>query len=160
MKKIVGPFRAGVCTLVLGCCAFTSGCIEPEPVQIDLSSNPIRFIIDHQGWPRPLWWPRITEFAIASEEDGQIWELHTEGSKGVLAREIGIVYGEVPPGFYQTFPELNKHPARLEMGRTYYVASGGSKALYRLAFSLPVERGIPFHAVRQPTTSHPDSVGP
>lgn len=78
----------------------------------------------------------------------------------MLARNLGIVYGEVPPEFYQTFPEQNKHPVRLEMGRTYYIAAGGSKALYRLAFSLPVERGIPLRVKGRPTTSQADSPGP
>ena len=143
--------------LVPGICAFSGGCIEPEPVQIDLTSRPIRFIIDHEGWPRPFWWPRVTEFAIASEEDGPVWELHSEAPKGVLARNLGIVYGEVPPGFYQTFPDQNKHPVQLGMGRTYYVAAGGPKALYRLAFALPIERGIPLNVGRGPTTRASDS---
>jgi hypothetical protein len=146
--------KAGVLLLVMGAVSLCTGCARTETIGIDLTTTPIRFIIDHDGWPRPFWWPRITEFAIATEE-GDVWELRSEAQDGVLARNIGIVFGEVPPGFYQTFPEGNLHPVRLDMGRTYYAAAGGPKSIYRLVFALPVERGIPAEVGRKPTTSQP-----
>ena len=106
---------------------------------MDLSSRPIRFIIYHQGWPRPFWWPRVNELAVADNQDALIWHLKSSNAQGELAHQLAIVYGRVPPGFYQVFPEGDKAPAPFQRDRTYYIAAGGDHAIYRMAFSLPVE---------------------
>ena len=136
LRRVGRPARLllGVFTISL----LAAGCGDPEPVQVDLSERPIRFLIDHHGWPRPFWWPRVNEFAIADDKDELIWHLKSSDPRGELAHQLAFVYGRVPPGFYQVFPEKDKAPSELRRDRTYYVAAGGERALYRMAFSLPV----------------------
>lgn len=118
------------------------GCSRSGPIEVDVSSRPICFIIDHKGWPRPFWWPRVTEFVIASDETeaGElIWHLKSIGATGELARELAFTYGRAPPGFYQVFPAGEQAPEPLERGRVYYVAAGGKDTVYRMVFSLPLD---------------------
>ncbi len=108
---------------------------------MDLTSTPVRFIVNHRGWPRPFWWPRVTEFAVASSESEQgelLWQLKSTSAQGELAHRLAFVYGRVPPGFTQVHPGEAQAPEPPEPGRVYYVAAGGQDSLYRMAFSLPV----------------------
>jgi hypothetical protein len=130
------PFRSILLLLAAGLLA--GGCRDPETIQLDFTSHPVRFIIDHRGWPRPFWWPRLTEFAIATEEDGAIWQLQAPVDDGPLARNFVITYGEVPPGFMQVFPEKQDPPAPLRTGRRYFVAAAGPASVYRMVFSMPI----------------------
>lgn len=129
---------------IIGCAAgvFLCGCNRPGAIDVDLTSHPVRFLIDHQGWPRPFVCPRVTEFAVASDEDGAVWQLAAESAEGIPARELAIVYGELPRGFVQIVPASGQ-PPRLMEGRTYYVAAGGPRSVYRIVFALPLERGMP-----------------
>ncbi|HVP11924.1 MAG TPA: hypothetical protein VMV94_12150 [Phycisphaerae bacterium] len=115
-----------------------AGCGRPETVEVDLSSSPARFIVDHAGWPRPFWWPRVTEFAIGSEEDDLLWQLQATSDRGELAHKLAFVYGQVPPGFAQVFPAVGTAPKPLIPGRSYFVGAVGPKAVYRAVFALPV----------------------
>jgi len=124
------------------------GCQEPQSIDVDISSNPLRFIIDHRGWPRPFWAPSVKEFAIATEEEA-VWQLEATGSRGEAARELAIVYGEAPAGFRQVFPEKAEKPKPLQRGRMYFVAAGGRSTVYRMVFSLPMD---PLEVRRPPTT--------
>ncbi|MBN2561885.1 MAG: hypothetical protein JXQ75_13240 [Phycisphaerae bacterium] len=147
-----GPAKRGpsLLLLVAGLLLPVSGLgCGPEPVQVDLSSTPIRFVIDHKGWPRPFWWPRVTEFAIADGQNDLIWQLESSNPDGELAHRLAFVYGRVPPGFCQVFPASDAVPASLERGQTYYVAAGGPRALYRMAFSPQVEALEIMHPRRQ-----------
>ncbi|QDV89040.1 hypothetical protein RAS2_01010 [Phycisphaerae bacterium RAS2] len=130
--------------LIMGCAAgvFLCGCNRPGAIDVDLTSHPVRFLIDHRGWPRPFMCPRVTEFAVASDEEGAVWQLAAESAEGVPARELAIVYGELPRGFVQTVPTSGR-PPRLMEGRTYYVGAGGPRSVYRIVFALPLERGMP-----------------
>ncbi len=120
-------------------CVMTVGCNKPGGVEVDLTSpaQP-RFIVDHHGWPRPFWWPRVTEFIIASEEDDCIWQLAATNAGGELANRLAFVFGDVPPGFIQVHPTDNARPKPLISKRSYYVAATGSQAVYRAVFALPV----------------------
>jgi hypothetical protein len=125
------------CTFLLLSWAAT-GCGRAETVEVDLSSTPVRFVIDHSGWPRPFWWPRVTEFAIGSEEDDLLWQLQATDASGKLAHKLAFVYGEVPPGFTQVFPAVGKAAKSLIAGRSYYVGATGPNAVYRAVFALPI----------------------
>jgi len=119
--------------------AACAGCGPYEGViQIDQTAEPIRFIVHHDDWPRPFWYKRITEFAIASDQDGRIWELKSASPRGVGANQLALLYGRTPEAFTQSYPAGNERPGRLVRGRTYYVAAGGPRALYKMAFALPV----------------------
>jgi hypothetical protein len=131
------PAMGRSAALLLGVLAL-SGCAS-ETVDVDLSCHPARFIVDHKGWPRPFWWPRVTEFAIADSKEELVWHLKSAAPGGELARQLAFIYGRVPPGFEQLFPEKNKAPSPLQRDRTYYVAAAGPSAVYRLIFTLPVE---------------------
>jgi len=129
--------RALVC-LVLACLTF-SGCSNQEgTIDVDLSVSPPRFIIEHQGWPRPFWWPRVTEFAIGSNEDDLLWQLQAADDFGELACGLAFVYGQVPAGWQQVFPAEGARPKPLAAGRSYYVGAGGPKSVYRVVFALPL----------------------
>lgn len=131
-----------VCLPILASCTALSGCAQLQSVDIDLTSTPVRFIIDHVGWPRPFGWPRVTEFAIASNqtEAGElVWYLKSVSEKGEFAHRLAFIYGRVSPGFYQVFPEEGRSAKPLEPGRIYYIAAGGDEVVYRMAFSLPVD---------------------
>ncbi len=127
---------------VLMSCLVFPGCIKPGPIEVDLSSKPVRFVINHQGWPRPFWWPCVNEFAIATGEDDKgelLWHLESTDSVGEPAHYLAFIYGRVPRGFRQVAPEGERAARPLEHGKVYYVAAGGRGALYRMAFSLPVD---------------------
>ena len=130
--------RLGVPLLLFIGAPALPGC-GPETVDVDLSCRPVRFIIDHQGWPRPFWWPRVTEFAIADSKDELVWHLRSSDPGGELARQLAIIYGRVPPGFEQVFPQKGNGPVPLQRDRNYYVAAAGPSAVYRMVFSLPLE---------------------
>ncbi len=129
-----------IVSILLPCLAVT-GCGRPGPIEVDLTATPVRFIINHHGWPRPFWWPRVTEFAVASSESeaGELlWQLESTSVQGELAHRLAFVYGRVPPGFTQVYPGEAQPPEQPETGRVYYVAAGGQDSLYRMAFSLPL----------------------
>ena len=106
-----------------------------------MSREPIRFIINHKGWPAPMWYPTVTEFAIAGDDDRLVWQIESSDEIGRRAFEFEIVYGRVPQGFQQVYPVAGAAPARLVPERTYYVAAGGPEEqrgeLYRMVFALP-----------------------
>lgn len=114
-----------------------SGCGRPETIEVDLTTLPVRFIVDHQGWPRPFWWPRVTEFAVASEEDGLLWQVESAEGEGEPADRLAFVYGQPPPGFRQVHPAEGAAPQTLMSGRSYFVAATGPKNVYRVVFALP-----------------------
>lgn len=83
----------------------------------------------------------MTEFAIASDETeagAPVWYLKSTEAAGRPAHLLAVVYGHVPPGFYQDYPENDRPPEPLRADRVYYVAAGGKYVVYRMAFSLPV----------------------
>ncbi|MFQ5412539.1 MAG: hypothetical protein ACE5EC_09570 [Phycisphaerae bacterium] len=124
------------------CFAGLSGCSTPN-IQVDLSSDRPRFIIHHPTWGWPFRWPRVDGFAIASGTEHH-WELKAVEPSGAPARDLAIVYGEVPNGFYQVFPEKNAKPRSLRAGEIYWVGATGSDTTYHATFALPVDRfGIP-----------------
>lgn len=120
-----------------------SGCAVEGPIEVDSTTEPVRFIINHRGWPRPFWSPDITEFAIASEEEGPIWQLEAATGQGVKARQLAILFGRVPSGFVQTFPAQAEKPRRLKPGRNYFVAAGGPKAVFKVVFAVPIDGYTP-----------------
>ena len=73
-------------------------------------------------------WPRVKEFAVASAEDGVVWQLECGASGGLMARDLAILYGRVPSGFVQVSPAAGKAPAPFVRGRSYYIAAGGDDA--------------------------------
>jgi len=113
------------------------GCGRPGVVDVDLTTAPVRFIVDHHGWPKPFWWPRVTEFAIGSDKDELLWHMEASSSAGEPANRLAFVYGQVPPGFRQLVPAGDTPPQPLKTGQTYYVAAVGPRAVYRMVFSLP-----------------------
>lgn len=118
---------------------FLPGCQSVGVIEVDVTAQPPRFIVHHQGWPAPFHWPRVTEFAIASEEDGAVWELRSASSDGEPARQLAFIFGEVPPGFFQLTPDKAARARPLVVGRTYFVAAGGPSYIYRIVFALPVD---------------------
>ena len=124
--------------------ASLSGCTDPSTIEVDLSADKPRFTIDHTAWGWPSQWPRVNDFALASEEDGLLWEIRATDPDGCSAHQLAIVYGDVPTGFYQVAPGENARPPRLRCGRTYYVGATGSSSVYRAVFALPADRlGVP-----------------
>ena len=89
------------------------------------------------GGPRPFWFPRVTEFAVASEEDGVLWQLESIGSEGEPADSLAFIYGSPPQGFRQLDPVQGTAPKSLVSNRSYFVAATGPNAVYRVAFALP-----------------------
>lgn len=116
-----------------------SGCQRDGVIEVDVTAQPPRFIVHHRGWPAPFHWPRVTEFAMASEEDGAVWELRSSSPDGEPARQLAFIYGEVPPGFVQLAPDKAARVHPLVVGRTYFVAAGGPSHVYRIVFALPVD---------------------
>jgi hypothetical protein len=114
--------------LPLAFLAAIAGCQQPQSIDVDLGTSPPRFLIDHRGWPRPFRAPRVREFAIATENEA-IWQLEATRPNGTPARLLAIVYGVVPEGFRQVFPENAARPRPLEKGRTYFVAAGGQSTV-------------------------------
>lgn len=126
------------------------GCQHEGVIEIDLKARPVKFLIDHRGWPRPFWYPRVTEFAIASEEDGPIWQLEAADETGQPARNLEITYGLVPKGFVQIFPEGGLRPRKLVTHRTYFAAAGGPRSLYKMVFSMPLTSWAPISPTPEP----------
>ena len=122
---------------------YLAGCQRDGVIEVDLTAQPTRFIVHHRGWPAPFHWPCVTEFAIASEEDGAVWELRSATEHGEPARYLAFIFGEVPPGFVQINPERAAPPRPLVAGRTYFVAAGGASHVYRIVFALPVDSWSP-----------------
>ena len=141
--------RYAFLTLLL---ALLAGCQRDGVIEVDVTAQPPRFIVHHRDWPAPFHWPRVTEFAIASEEDGAVWELRSASSEGEPARHLAFILGEVPPGFVQLTPEKAARVRPLVPGRTYFVAAGGPSHVYRIVFALPVDMWTP---VRPPPASAP-----
>ena len=115
------------------------GCARPQHCEIDFSTYPPRFVIEHHGWPRPFWTPRVREFAIASDANEDIWQLEAKDPRGEPAKGLTVTYGIVPDGFVQKEPAVTARPPILVEGRKYYVAAGGNRYLYPMVFSLPVD---------------------
>ncbi len=140
-----------------------AGCSSPEgTIDVDLSSVPPRFIVDHKHWPRPFWWPRVNEFAIGSEKDDLLWHLHSADGLGDSARSLAFVYGQVPSGWVQAFPADGVRPKALVAGRSYYVGAVGPKAVYRVVFALPLspeEAAARRRRVDSPQGSEPREAG-
>lgn len=132
------------------------GCHHEGAIRVDLSTGTPRFIIEHQGWPRPFWTPRVTEFAIASEEDGPIWQLESIDSRGLAAKQLVIEYGRVPAGFAQVYPEGGLRPRSLQTRRNYFVAAGGQRAVYRIVFAMPITGWTPILPNATPKLREPD----
>jgi hypothetical protein len=137
--------------------AILPGCHHVGVIEVDVTTQPPRFIVDQHGWPKPFWWPRVTEFALASDEDGAVWELRSESSRGKAARQLAFIYGETPVDFVQVTPEKSARPRALVPGRTYFVAAGGPSWVYRIVFALPVNYWTP---VGPPPTSAPGAAAP
>lgn len=123
------------------------GCADPTQIIIDHSSEMPRFIIHHPGWGTPATWPRVQEFAIASDEDGSLWELKSTDPQGVPADRLAIIYGQTPDGFFQAHPAENARPRPLLRGRTYYLGANGTAGSYRGVFALPL---VPHRPVPEP----------
>lgn len=117
----------------------SSGCSKPQTITLDFSSAPVRLLINHQGWPRPFSCPRVTQFAMASNEDGAVWELESDDPGGVAARQLAMIYGEIPPGFHQITPVGSARAPALISGRTYFAAAAGPRSVYRIVFALPLD---------------------
>lgn len=141
------PYGFVVCALLTGLLA---GCAKEGTIEVDLTTRPPRFIVDHVGWPRPFKCPVITEVAIASDEDEELWHIESLRPEGLPARQLGIIYGQVPAGFNQTIPAMNEKPKQLVTGRTYFLAAGGPDHVYKVAFALPIDDFGPI--IRPPTT--------
>ena len=151
MKLKLSPqsISALLAALCLQLCA-SAGCrLPPQTIEMDISAQPVRFLIHHHGWPAPLMWPRVAEFAIATQEE-VIWQIKATSDRGVPAQNLEIDFGRTPDDFAQVLPEQNKSPAKLTPGRTYFVAAGGSQCLYRIVFSLPVDAHLPMLVTSQP----------
>lgn len=154
-------FRRDSAILALALVLATPGCHQEGSIEIDLKANPVVFIVNHRGWPRPFWHPRVTEFAIGSEEDGPIWQLESSDEFGQPANNLEITYGQIPKGFVQLFPEGGLRPRRLLTHRTYFAAAGGPRSLYKMVFAMPLTRWTPtspttepdFGATSQPATA-------
>ena len=149
------PPRLQLSILLLGPALI--GCGEPGAIAVDLSSTPVRLIINHQGWPRPFWWPRVTEFAIANDRDELVWQLASTDPAGLPAHQLAFVYGRVSPGFHQLFPVDAAPPPPLRPGRSYYVAAGGPRSLYRMVFSLPQDPAELLHSGKGRTSGPRES---
>lgn len=140
------------CLILSAAPCLLTGCQKPQAVLIDYSTAPMRFVIDHQGWPRPFKSPRVTEFAIANDQDELVWQLAATEGGGAEARGFAIVYGEPPRGFEQVFPEKGERPRPLIRGRTYFVAAGGGSNVYRMVFALPQDP-LEAHMPKFPTSA-------
>ena len=116
---------------------------------MDISVQPVRFLIHHQGWPAPLMWPGVADFAIATQDE-VIWQIKATSERGVPAQHLAIDFGKTPDDFAQVLPEQNQSPARLKPGKTYFVAAGGSQCTYRIVFSLPADAHLPMPVTSQP----------
>lgn len=119
-----------------------TGCVDHSQIVVDLSADEPRFIIHHPGFGWPFLWPRVQEFAIASDEDGSLWELRSTSPDGVAANQLAITYGEPPDGFFQAHPAENARPRRLKRGCTYYLGANGTAGSYRGVFALPIEANL------------------
>ncbi len=109
-------------------------------IGVDLTADHPRFVFHHPTWGWPFRWPKVSELAVASDEDGLLWKLEATNPAGQAAQELVIVYGEAPDGFSQVEPQGNARPKMLTRGRVYYVGATGPGAVFRAVFALPVGR--------------------
>ncbi len=123
----------------LGCGARDEQTVQYE-IGVDLTADHPRFFFHHPTWGWPVLWPKVSELAVASDEDGLLWKLEATDPGGVAAQELAIVYGEAPDGFFQVEPQNNTRPRHLTRGRVYYVGATGPGAVFRAVFALPVGR--------------------
>ena len=130
-------------TLALTLCAAAFGCHDPTTIDVDISGENPRFVIHHRTWGWPFLWPRVDAFALASEEDGRMWELEARLPEGVPARDLVFEYGKIPADFRQAFPPKDSRPRKLTGGRNYYIgATGPNEERYRMVFALPMPRSL------------------
>ena len=136
--------RSGVRRMGFALIAATAACNQPQKISVDLSGPEPRFIIDHQGWPRPFWTPGVREFAVGTSEPSEpLWELRATTLRGRPADELAIVYGDVPIGFEQVYPPGGASPRPMVVGMNYLVAAAAGHHLYRLVVGVPpAERGV------------------
>ncbi|MFQ5429664.1 MAG: hypothetical protein ACE5E1_05065 [Phycisphaerae bacterium] len=142
LSRIGGRVLCGVCVpLLFG--VVPTGCSGDYTIRVDLAEKRPRFIMHAPTWGRPFRGPKVSAFAIASNEDGELWELRSTDPGGEPARRLTFVYGEVPPGFFQVFPADDARPKPLRPGRTYFVGATGPASTFRAVFALPVGRSGP-----------------
>jgi hypothetical protein len=125
--------------LGLFACGCRSSEIQSGTIEVDLSAAQVRFIIDDRyGWQGLFRRPKVTNLAIASQEDELLWELRAVAAAGEPTDRLAFVYGQVPPDFEQVFPKGGASPKPLVAGRSYFVGVTGPREAYRVAFALPV----------------------
>ncbi len=107
-------------------------------IAVDLTADHPRFVFHHPTWGWPFRWPKLSSLAVASDEDGLLWKLDATDPGGVAARDLAIVYGETPDGFFQANPPGNARPRPLTRGRVYFVGATGPDSAFRAVFALPV----------------------
>ena len=152
--------RLGARRMGFALIAVFAACNQPQEIGVDMSGPQPRFIIDHQGWPRPFWTPGVREFAVGTTEpDEPLWHLRATVSRGRPADELAIVYGTIPVGFEQVHPLDGAPPRPMVAGINYLVAAAAGDHLYRLVVGVsPAERGVADRdapAGDLPTTSAP-----
>ncbi len=131
--------RLAAFTLVLISYLSSTGCANEHRIEVDLSTTAPRFILTGKTWGWPFVWPRVNALAIGADSE-PVWELEALDKQGVAARELAIVYGEVPKGFVQKHPGGDVRPGRLIPGKTYYVgATGPGDEVFRTIFALPMD---------------------
>jgi len=133
--SVLWAFLPCVCSLLAG------GCGASDRIAIDLSAPTPRFILNKPTWGWPFRWPMVNALAIASKQDGALWEIRTTDPDGLAAHRLAIIYGQIPPGFYQVVPDDNAHPPPLRAGRNYFVGATGPDATFRAVFALPIQAG-------------------
>lgn len=130
--------RLGFVCLSVSCIAVI-GCGNLNRIEVDLSTATPRIVISGRTWGWPFVWPRVSGIAIATDTE-PVWELESVDKAGVPARNLAIIYGEVPGGFTQTYPGNDARPGRVVPGKTYFVgATGPNEETYRAIFALPVD---------------------
>lgn len=116
----------------------SAGCRSTWPIEADLSAASPRFEMHGRTWGWPVRWPHISAFAIGADDES-LWEIETIDQKGVPARQLAIVYGEVPEAFVQNHPPNNARPKPMVPGRSYFVAATGpNDEVFRTVFAVPI----------------------